>query len=86
VDEQRLARLQAAAVEDVRPDGEAGFGQARGLDVAEPGRARQALADGRDAVLGIAAAGDQRAGARADREAGRGERVAVAFAAARRAG
>jgi hypothetical protein len=77
VDEQRLARLEPGAVEDVRPDGEERLRQARRLDVAQLGRARQALADRRDAELGIAAAGDERADARADREAGGRERVAI---------
>ena len=57
-------RSRCAAVEHVRPDGEEGLGQARRLDVAQLGRARQALADRRDAELGVAAAGDQRTDAR----------------------
>ena len=71
LDQQRLARLQAAAVEHVDPDGEEGLRQAGRLDVAQALGHRQALADRRDAQLGIAAAGDQRADAVADLEARR---------------
>jgi hypothetical protein len=56
-----LAGLRAAALEEVGPDGEEGLGQGRRLDHREAGRHRQALALGRDAILGIAAAGDERA-------------------------
>ena len=41
--EQRLARLQAAALEDVGPDGEEGLGERRRLDHGEAGRDGQGV-------------------------------------------
>ena len=61
VDEQLLAALQAAAIDDVVPDGEVVFGQARGFERGEPGGDRQAEARGCRAELRIAAARRQRA-------------------------
>ena len=71
--EQRLTGLQPGAVENVRPDGEEGFGQAGRLDDAEALRHRQALADRCDTKLGIAAAGDERTNRVADFQACRGD-------------
>src|SRR3546814_8341548 len=56
-----LARLQGRALEHVHPDREEGLRQAGRLLQREALGHRQALRGRRHAVLGIAAAGDQRA-------------------------
>ena len=61
VDQHGLALGREAALEQVGPDGEQRFRQRRRLGQVEPVRDRQAGARGRDAIFGIAAAGDQRA-------------------------
>ncbi len=61
MDKDRLAGGQPAALEQVRPDGEIGFGQAGGGDEIETLGDRQALAGGRDAIFGVAGADDERA-------------------------
>ena len=59
MDEKGLARLQAAALEHVGPDGEIGLGDGPGLDHGQAGgdRERVDLVDHR--VIRIAAAGHQ---------------------------
>jgi hypothetical protein len=59
--QQRLAGFEAAAVEDIGPDGEIGLWNGRRLDRRETGRDRQRVAFVDDAIVGVAAAGDQRA-------------------------
>ncbi len=61
VDEDGLAGGGTATVEQVRPHGEIGLGQAGGGDEIEAFRDRQALAGRGDAIVGVAAAGHQRA-------------------------
>ena len=57
-------RLQAAAIEHVGPDGEEGLRDRRRLDVGQARRDRQRVDFVRDAIFGIAAAGNQRDHAR----------------------
>ena len=66
MDQHALAADQPAALEDIVPDGEIGFRQRRGLDQVEALGHRQAQCGRRDRVIGIAAAGDQRADLVAD--------------------
>ena len=62
MDEEDLARLQPAALEHIGPDGEEGLRQRRRLDqVEQPFGTGRHCGAGATAVLGIAAAGDQRA-------------------------
>jgi hypothetical protein len=68
VDQDRLAGLQAAALEDVGPHREVGLGQRRRLEQAQSLGDRQALRLRCDAVLRVAAAADQRADRGPDRE------------------
>ena len=63
MDEEGLALPEPSALEDVGPDREEGLGDAGGLDHREALGHRQALPLRRGAVLGIAAAGDERADA-----------------------
>ena len=60
VNEQGLAGLERAAVEDIRPDGKVGFGDRGRLDRRQPERPRQGVRFVRDAVVGVAAAGNER--------------------------
>ncbi len=69
--EQRLAGLEAAAVEDIGPDGEEGFGDRGRLDHREAGGNRQRVAVVRHAILRIAAAGHESEDRVANREARR---------------
>ncbi|EZQ18354.1 hypothetical protein CF98_26905 [Halopseudomonas bauzanensis] len=55
------AAAQRATLEYVAPDGIEGFGQCGGLNMIEAGRERQALRDGRYAILSIATTLKQRA-------------------------
>ena len=65
--EQRLARLQRAALEDVGPDGEEGFRDRRGFDRRKAGGNRQGVAFVGEAIFGVAAAGNERRDPRAER-------------------
>ena len=56
MDEKALAGGEPAAIEDVAPHREEGFGKRRGLDRRHSFGDRQALRSGRGAVLGVAAA------------------------------
>src|SRR5207253_6759349 len=66
VDQQPFAALESAALEDVRPHGEERFGKRGGLNGVEPAGDWQALRRRRRAVLGVAAARDERTDAIAD--------------------
>jgi hypothetical protein len=68
--EQRLARRQSGAVEDVAPHGEEGLGQRGRLEFREALGDRQTLSGGSDAELGIAAPVHQGTDPIANREAG----------------
>src|SRR5207253_2494584 len=61
VHEKALSGGEPAAIEDVGPHREEGFGQTGGIDERNALRHRQALRRRRDAIFGIAAAGNQRA-------------------------
>ena len=69
VDEDRLARLQLAALEHVGPDGEERLGDARRLDRREALRDRQALLVRNGGACRVAAAREERADRIADRPA-----------------
>src|SRR4026209_137265 len=69
VDEDRLARLQFAALEDVGPDGEERLGDARRLDRLEALRDRQALLVWNGGTGRVAATREERADPIADRPA-----------------
>ena len=60
MDQQGLARLQAAALEHVGPDREIGLGDGPGLDHGEAGGDRQRVDLVHHRVFRIAAAGHQR--------------------------
>ena len=79
LDQQRLAGLQAGAVEDVAPHREESLRQRRRFDIAHALGNRQALAHRRHAQLRVAATGHQRADAVALLEPGRGHGRAVAL-------
>ncbi len=64
VDEDGLPALQSTAVEQVVPDGEVRLGQARGLELGQALRHRQAEAGRGRAIVGVAAARGQRADGR----------------------
>jgi hypothetical protein len=66
VDQHFLALLQAPAIDEVVPDGEVIFRQARGFERREALGNRQAEARGRRAVFGVPAPGRQRADGFAD--------------------
>ena len=70
VHEQVLAGLQRGEVEDVAPDRAGDLGQAGGVQQRHPGGHGQQLPDGDGDLLGVAAAGEQRADLVADRPAG----------------
>ncbi len=72
VDQDRLARGEPPALEHVVPDRERVLGQARGLEERQPSRRRQAVPGRRDAELGVAAAGRQRAHLVTDAPSGHG--------------
>ena len=59
MDQHRVAVGGEAALEQIDPHGEQGFGHRRGLGQAEHFGDDQAGAGRRDAIFGIAAAGDQ---------------------------
>src|SRR5689334_19876495 len=61
VHEERLALLQTSALEDVGPDREIGFRNRGRVDEIHPAWNLKALRRRRDAVLGVAAARDERA-------------------------
>ena len=63
VHQEALAGREVSELEDVGPHGEEGLGDAGGFLHGEAARHRQALYAGRQAVLGVAAAGDERADA-----------------------
>ena len=63
VHQDALAGLEVSELEDVGPDGEEGLRDAGGLLHGEALWHGQALHAGREAVLGVAAAGDERADA-----------------------
>ncbi|MNI36886.1 hypothetical protein D3C73_909530 [compost metagenome] len=66
MDQQGLARLQAAALEDVGEDGEGGLGQGGGLDEVEAVGNRQGVAGVDQGVFRVAAAAQQGADPVAD--------------------
>ena len=70
VHEQRFARLQPAAIDDVGPDRGVGLRQRGRVDQGNARRQRQALRRRRHAVLGVPAAGEQRADLVAHRRIG----------------
>ena len=65
VHEQGFAGFQRPAGKDICPDGEIGLRDRRRLDCGEAGGNRQGVGLMRDAVVGVAAAGNQRRDARA---------------------
>ena len=71
VDQHRFAGVEANALEEVVPDGEVGLGHACRFAHRQARRQRQAEARRRGAVLGVAAAGRQRAHLVADAPVGR---------------
>src|SRR5439155_7341425 len=70
VDEDRFARLEAATIEQIRPDREERLGNCGGRRRVETVRYRQALRRWRDTVLRVSAAGNERAHLLANRPAG----------------
>ena len=74
VNENALRRLKGSGLKDVGPDREEGLGDARGFFDGEPGGDREAVRSRREAVVGVASAGDQGAYAVASLPAGRGIR------------
>ena len=58
--QQRFAGFQRPAGEDIRPDSEIGLRDGRRLDRREPGGNRQRIGFMGDAIIGVAAARDQR--------------------------
>ena len=69
--QQGFAGFQRAAGEDIGPDGEIGLRDGRRLDRRQTGGDRQRVGFMHDAIVGVAAAGDQRRDPRAQRIAGR---------------
>ena len=66
VHHEALALLQSAALEDIGPDGEIGLGDGAGFLQRQPGGNRQGIVLMDHGVLGVAAAGDERADLVAD--------------------